>query len=182
MTRSLDRRITGTRKQVGLQAALGVSSCEASFLQQDAVQQQHFELSGNQSPAWQYRHLQCSHPAEGPDWANQLTFAEPLMCCVLSWLQPLGSGASTASAAVSCLKNSICLRDLSRCTTRKPCSWQGTNQGGNGSSAIVKASAMHAPLCTGETTDLGEPRPKTRFRDQEWEQAAKQGPFQEGWR
>lgn len=66
---------------------------------------------------------------------------------ILSWLQPLGSGASTASAAVSCLKNSICLRDLSRCTTRKPCSWQGTNQGGNGSSAIVTASAMHAPLC-----------------------------------
>jgi hypothetical protein len=66
---------------------------------------------------------------------------------ILSWLQPLGSGASTTKAAISCLKNSICLRDLSRCTTRKPCSWQGTNQGGNGSSAIVTASAMHAPLC-----------------------------------
>lgn len=35
---------------------------------------------------------------------------------------------------------------------------------------------------TGETTELGEARPKTRFRDQEWEQAAGSGPFQEGWR
>jgi hypothetical protein len=36
--------------------------------------------------------------------------------------------------------------------------------------------------CAGETTDLGEPKPKTRFRDQEWEQAANSGPFQEGYR
>lgn len=36
---------------------------------------------------------------------------------------------------------------------------------------------------TGETTELGEPRPKTRFKDQEWEQTARNsGPFQEGWR
>lgn len=45
--------------------------------------------------------------------------------------------------------------------------------------SLSLCSLQHIP---GETTELGEPKPKTRFRDQEWEQAAKQGPFQEGWR
>ncbi|KAF8066352.1 ARR1 [Scenedesmus sp. PABB004] len=35
---------------------------------------------------------------------------------------------------------------------------------------------------TGETTELGEPRPSSRFRDSSWEQAGGTGPFQEGWR
>eukprot|EP00878_Enallax_costatus_P007300 GHUV01007646.1.p1 GENE.GHUV01007646.1~~GHUV01007646.1.p1 ORF type:complete len:143 (+),score=16.66 GHUV01007646.1:195-623(+) len=35
---------------------------------------------------------------------------------------------------------------------------------------------------TGETTDLGEPRPKSRFRNRDWEQAGSSGPFQDGWR
>ncbi|KAF6265428.1 hypothetical protein COO60DRAFT_955386 [Scenedesmus sp. NREL 46B-D3] len=36
---------------------------------------------------------------------------------------------------------------------------------------------------TGETTDLGEPRPSSRFRDRDWQEAAAgSGPFQEGWR
>jgi hypothetical protein len=41
-----------------------------------------------------------------------------------------------------------------------------------------------ARLQAGETTELGEPRPKSRFRDRQYEEAAAQGsgPFQEGWR
>ncbi|WIA22867.1 hypothetical protein OEZ86_009813 [Tetradesmus obliquus] len=37
---------------------------------------------------------------------------------------------------------------------------------------------------TGETTELGEPKPNSRFRDGSWQEAASgsSGPFQEGWR
>ncbi|KAI8469696.1 MAG: hypothetical protein J3K34DRAFT_422884 [Monoraphidium minutum] len=35
---------------------------------------------------------------------------------------------------------------------------------------------------TGETTELGEPRPKTRFRDRSFRGAAADARFQEGWR
>lgn len=37
---------------------------------------------------------------------------------------------------------------------------------------------------TGETTELGEPRPTSRFHNAEWEEAARgsSGPFQDGWR
>lgn len=54
---------------------------------------------------------------------------------------------------------------------------------------LLLSLASSAVLCVrankpaGETTELGEPRPKTRFKDQEWEQTARSsGPFQEGWR
>jgi hypothetical protein len=43
--------------------------------------------------------------------------------------------------------------------------------------------AAHVCCPAGETTDLGEPRPSSRFRDRDWQEAAAgSGPFQEGWR
>eukprot|EP00775_Hariotina_reticulata_P011575 gene11575-11719_t len=111
-------------------------------------------------------------------------FGQVLQCLdimITSRQQELAEAAATQEAATRQASGSTA--EITQDLDSAACGLNRSNgRYGVGGAMSRSSSRLAAPA--GETTDLGEPRPTTKFKDSNWQQAASgsSGPFQEGWR